>query len=300
MGLGRKIRNLTQAVLDPRYRHMYWQRSIENRQKRAELATNIATALPKFSGHRSSLSDQFEKDGFVDIKNLATAEEIKAIRTHLFKCQSFDPFRKELGLFMAPDDAPLKTHIAHFSVIDVVNTPHVLKIANNPEVLNIVGNYFGCKPTISYMAAWWSLPCNDGAQHAENFHRDYDDLKFAKLFLYLTDVDEDCGPHVFVKGSHNSDKLIKRKRYEDKEVLENFPDKSDHLRLIGKAGTAFVETTFGLHRGVPPTKKPRLLLQVLYSLKPNIGGPKKPIADRSTKCVSSLDQYINRIYCNFT
>ena len=30
-------------------------------------------------------------------------------------------------------------------------------------------------------------------RHAENFHRDVDDLKFIKLFVYLTDVGDENG-----------------------------------------------------------------------------------------------------------
>jgi hypothetical protein len=298
MGLKDKIYNVTQSIFDSRYRHMYWQRAIESRAKRNELAEKLAKTLPSFTGYASELSSTFERDGFVGIDNLLTKEKVAAMRAHLEKCTSFDPYRKELGTFKAPENAPQKTHVAYFSQSDVVNTPHALEIANHPEVLNVIGTYFGCKPTISYMVAWWSVPSNDGAQHAEKFHRDYDDLKFAKLFVYLTDVDELSGPHVYVKGTHSSDKLIARKRYEDNEVIENFPNPRDHLRLTGKAGTSFVETTFGLHRGVPPSDKPRLLFQVLYSLKPNIGGPKRPLVGPESFETSRLDSYINRIYCN--
>lgn len=296
MGLKDKIYNVTQAVFDSRYRHMYWQRRIEDRAKRNELARKLADTLPAFKSYPSELSNAFERDGFVEIDNLLTVEKVAAMRAHLEKCDSFDPYRKNIGSFKAPAHAPPKTHVAYFSQSDIVNTPHAVEIANHPDVLNIMGTHFGCKPTISYMTAWWSLPSHDGAQQAENFHRDYDDLKFAKLFVYLTDVDEQCGPHVFVKGTHNSDKLMARKRYEDKEVEENFPNKKNHLRLTGKAGTAFVETTFGLHRGVPPAAKPRLLFQVLYSLKPNIGGPRKPMLPLGNAPQIELDPYINRIY----
>jgi Phytanoyl-CoA dioxygenase (PhyH) len=297
MSLKTKLNNFSKALFDSRYRYMYWQRSIENRKQRNLQAATIARKLPSYTVKNTLAATQFEQDGIFHLAKPLPLETVNSIKAYLSTCQSYDPYRQDLGFFHAPDQVPPHTHVAHFRAEDFVKAPHVLEIANSPEVLDIVGAYFGCKPTISLMTAWWSVPSHEGAQEAENFHRDYDDLKFAKLFVYLTDVDEESGPHFFVKGSHNSDSLIWRKRYQDKEVLESFPEKSDHLTLTGKAGTAFIETTFGLHRGVPPLSKPRLLLQILYSLNPIFTGPKKPLLEIDQKSNPALDSYVNRVYC---
>ena len=164
-------------------------------------------------------------------------------------------------------------------------------------MLSIVSGFLGAKPTISLITAWWSMPHKDGkAEEAELFHRDVDDIRFVKLFCYLTDVDEVSGPHVFVPGSQNVDRLTKIRRYQDREILDAFGEKS-LITFTGKAGTAFLENTYGFHRGVPPTQKPRLLFQVLYSLRNSIYGPDQPVGRIGVDGVpADIDPFINRVY----
>ena len=45
----------------------------------------------------------------------------------------------------------------------------------------------------------------------QKFHRDYESFNFIKLFVYLTDVDKDFGPHQYIIGSHKENKFLKRK-----------------------------------------------------------------------------------------
>jgi hypothetical protein len=67
--------------------------------------------------------------------------------------------------------------------------------------------------------------------------------------------------------------------------------------FTGKAGTAFLENTYGFHRGVPPTEKPRLLFQVLYSLRNSIYGPDEPVARIGADGIpAGIDPFINRVY----
>ena len=121
----------------------------------------------------------------------------------------------------------------------------MLDIANDPNVLSIVSGFLGAKPTISLITAWWSIPHADGkAEEAELFHRDVDDIRFVKLFCYLTDVDEASGPHMFVPGSQSVDRLTKIRRYQDSEILDAFGEDSVST-FTGKAGTAFLENTYG-------------------------------------------------------
>ena len=135
------------------------------------------------------------------------------------------------------------------------------------------------------------------AQQAENFHRDVDDVRFLKFFAYLTDVDETSGPHVYIVGSHRENRLTRICRYTDAEIAEAFGTENQH-RFTGPAGTAFLENTFGLHRGVPVQTAPRLMMQAVYSLGVAPYGPRRPVARIGHDGVpADLDPYINRIYC---
>ena len=294
-----KLARGLKILTDQRYRQFYSQRRIQRMSSRERLANRLASRLPTFesSGDTSAQSAELKERGFLFLDTLISHEQIEAMRTFFSANKCVDPYRPALGKFIAPRDAPPQTHVAYFPNETVIRAPHAVAIANDPRVLGIISGFLGAKPTISYMAAWWSMPHEDGkAEQAELFHRDVDDIRFVKLFCYLTDVDETSGPHMFVPGSQNIDRLTRIRRYDDSEVIQAFG--ADGLRTFtGKAGTVFLENTYGLHRGIPPTKKPRLLFQVLYSLRNSIYGPDKPVGHIGKAGVpSGIDPFINRVY----
>ena len=111
-------------------------------------------------------------------------------------------------------------------------------------------------------------------------------------------MDEDAGPHIFAAGSHNRDVLTEIRRFTDDEV-EEAVGRDNIQRLCGPAGTTFIENTYGLHRGLPPRIRPRLVFQPLYSLRPVIYGPKRPLRHKSAGDPPDLDPYVNRVFLQF-
>ena len=285
-----------EVLRDPRYRYYYAQRRIRRISLRDFLARRIAAKLPQTELPAPAEARCLDRDGILFVPDLLAPEEIAAMRDHFLRKPSHDPYRPELGEFHGPGSVPAETHIAFFGTEAIVDAPFALKAANDQRVLAAVGVILGAKPTISYLAAWWSVPASGEAEHAELYHRDFDDLRFIKLFLYLTDVDAESGPHIFVRASHKKNRLFRRRRFSAAEVERIFPE-GDRLKLKGKAGTAFLENTSGLHRGLPPISKPRLMFQVLYSLKPFVGGPPTPLRTVPRRFEGRLlDPYINRAY----
>jgi hypothetical protein len=290
------------SLIDPRFRQFNRQRRILDRRERDRAADRIAASLPRpatpatdFSGERDTL----ERDGYVFLDSLISRAQIDEIVGFLADRPCRDRYRPHLGSFRAPDDVPPETHVADFEDGDVLAAPHLLEIANHPKVLAIVENALGARPTIGTLRAWWSTPSASGEpEHAELFHRDVDDLRFLKLFVYLTDVDDESGPHVYAKGSHRKTALARIDRYSEEEVAAAVGEDSI-VRLTGPAGTTFIENTYGLHRGLPPTRRPRLLFQVLYTLRPVIYGPKRPVREVRATDPAGLDPYVNRVYLRF-
>ena len=62
-----------------------------------------------------------------------------------------------------------------------------------------------------------------------------------KYIVYLTDVDEDSGPHIFIPGSHKQNKLLPIRRYTAAEIAGAFGQGNEKL-FVGPAGTSFLET----------------------------------------------------------
>ena len=72
-------------------------------------------------------------------------------------------------------------------------------------------------------------------------------------------------------------------------------DDSAIRRFTGPAGTMFLVNTYGLHHGLPPERAPRLAFQALYTLRPTIYGPRRPLRARRPD-EAALDPYVNRLW----
>lgn len=256
----------------PSYTVRAWHRLQERLRhpaRREGVARAIAGFRPKASSPRAISDSDFAmliRDGVLFFPSFISTEQAAELRRQLepFECQ--DPWRPKDPRF-ALRDAPRGTHVA-----DIPAAPTLLvlqRLAVDPRIVDAVSRYFGCKPYLDSIQAWWSLTGNERPQEAENFHRDNDSIRFLKFFLYLTDVDSDSGPHKFVKGSHRDPRLLERRRHTDEEVSAAFG--ADRiLEIQGKAGDGFLEDTFGMHKGQLPRTNTRLLVQFRYSITPSI------------------------------
>ena len=146
----------------------------------------------------------------------------------------------------------------------------VRKIAINSDFLEIASAYFDSVPILSAVNMWWSIPStNVDSDAGQLYHFDMDRIKFLKFFIYLTDVDYDSGPHCYVSGTHkpfSKKKLLNRgyQRIPDGDIQQNYT--SESIRSItGSAGTIIVGDTSCFHKGLPPRKSSRLILEFEYS-----------------------------------
>jgi hypothetical protein len=147
----------------------------------------------------------------------------------------------------------------------------IAEIATDPMVGDVVGHYLGTEPLLIGTRVFWSYPppmvgCEAATLPDYGFHYDIDDFKFVKLFFYLTNVDEDSGPHTIIAGTHVgkswSEKL--HRRIDDARALALY---GERIRtLTGRRGEGFFEDTFCYHKGALP-RKPRLMLEFEWSLR---------------------------------
>jgi hypothetical protein len=231
-----------------------------------------------------------ENNGFTELDEQLSNEIIDNIIDHSKTLKCFDPFHRDLGFFDI-EDVTETTHVANFQREDLIRNEVIMKIANDPGILSVVNKFLNAKPTISNVNMWWSLGGRKQAKDAQLFHRDMDDFKFCKLFVYLTDVTENHGPHTYVKGSSSSPKLRKIRRYQDSEIEEAF-GKENILKFVRPKGSVFIVNTYGFHKGTLPTKGNRLLLQIQYSLFPIGIENYQPI---EVEGENNFNPYINRL-----
>lgn len=151
---------------------------------------------------------------------------------------------------------------------DLLADEAVQALLVDPSLRRLADAYLGGEAINDMAAMWWSVaqPGGPSAAAAQQFHTDRDRLSFLKFFVYLTDVDDDHGPHVFVRGSHRRlpARLRADRRFTDDEVIDAF-GASALVRLTGPAGTVFAADTGGLHKGLPPRLGHRLVFQVEFA-----------------------------------
>lgn len=149
--------------------------------------------------------------------------------------------------------------------------PGISKLQNDSQLLAIAAKYLEREPIHQGNQLWWSFAGDSSdwqrRQSAQMFHYDLDDYRFLKFFFYLTDVDDKSGPHICVRASHKYKKFshaLLRKREKDRDIIDYYGQES-LVTICGKAGFGFVEDPLCFHKGLTPTHKDRLLLQIEFA-----------------------------------
>jgi len=311
MTLSSKFRQLGRVMTDMRWWPFYLQRRFMRPALRERLAALLAARLRPgivverptnaiaASGDEINRVETLRREGISLFGQLLTATQAAELRDYFLAKPVYDPYRSGSESFLPDSEVRHPDcHIAHHDARDILMAPYLLALANRSDILDIVGRFLGCKPTLGYIATWWSYHTALGAQQAEHFHRDVDDWRFVKLFIYLTDVGAENGPHIYVSQSSSSLALREIRRFDDQEVVNAFGNENV-MELTANAGEGFLEDTFGIHKGQPVAQGQRLIFQAVYSMFPLPYGPKVPVARLGEVTLDGgdrLDPWINRLY----
>jgi hypothetical protein len=163
------------------------------------------------------------------------------------------------------------------------NCRAIRKLCTDGVLTRIAEEYLEAPPHLSRSRLWWSFIAPQASEQEHHtfsqdaFHFDIDDWKCLKFFFYLTEVDEQSGPHRFIRHSHQRRKL--RHQFtlfkgQSLRSLERVYPQSDFLTITGPAGFGFAEDPFGFHTGTSVQAHPRLMLEIEY------GVTRLPVAGR--------------------
>ena len=237
------------SVQSPEKREQYIQKQI-NRVGQANFNTSKSFLDPSsLQGHAEAL----KTEGMTSFGKVLDDEQVEKLKEQLSKFSFYDK--------------PGETNTARYKQKDLLTVDALRDIATDPGILEIAQQFLGGKPAVSGIASWWSYANCEEAQNAQLYHRDYDNWKFCKIFLYLTDVDEGSGPTTYVKNTSNLPTFRDIRRIMDHEVAETFPAE-DVVKLTCPKGTVFMADTYGIHKGQLPEKNDRLIFFVLYAMEP--------------------------------
>lgn len=233
-------------------------------------------------------ADSLRKNGIARLGPVLTPEQVAEIHAYLKTkpCYTGHVPAQGDGKPRTVEECSTLSNLASYQLADVLGAPHLLELANRPDILGAVESYLGCVPTLYSVNFFWSFP--DRAERfvsTQNFHRDFDDFRFCTLFLFLTDIRTNDGAHYYIRGTnrrdvtekawrerypdpkpYSIDKLFERITYHDPDIHHLFPNEIEPV--LGPAGSAVIEDTYGLHKGDIP-KTNRLLGWMRYGLYQN-------------------------------
>ena len=270
----------------------YIQRAVTSRRIRRIAACMTVALLHRLHGRAERRAvpvppalAALREHGFVGLGPLLTADQCAQIRAWLDP-RAMIATHADGGAYRLHEMRP-EMGIGDFPLDTVVHCPHILALANHPDMLRLAAGYLGYTPTITLMGLRWSFP-DTAMDSVQAFHRDSEPGSI-KMLVYLTDVDEDAGPHRYVAGTHRDRMPLRLRRYGDAEVARAH---GASIVVTGPAGTAFAIDTKGIHKGTPPGRVPRLLLVVQYSLLPCLQYEYAPVPWRGD---ARFDRYANRL-----
>jgi len=229
------------------------------------------------------------RSGYAPLGNLLDSGQCDDIRAWLADKLLTDRDRERPGFTLA--QRPDAVRVADYQLRDVIGCPHILALANSPPLLGLAARYMACKPTISALGLRWSFPVPGDDSALQAFHRDSEDWRYLKVLVYLTDVDDGAGPHVYLHGSHLTRAPMRLRFYSDSEIA-NSHSADMLLTAIGTRGFCFAVDTAGIHKGTAPELQPRLMLQIQYPLLPSYAYRYTPEHYHGPLL---LDPYINRL-----
>ncbi len=152
-------------------------------------------------------------------------------------------------------------------------------IARNEKIIEIARQYIGAEPILWLTQLKWSLGPSMTDERAQllssgqeltqydgdAFHYDALDFKSLTIFIYLTDVDPSCGPHVLIERTHRTKRFseIRNIILDDIAAHQSFGDRIK--MIVGQQGTVLFEETSSFHKA-SRCHTMRLLLSIDYVL----------------------------------
>ncbi|WP_206749633.1 phytanoyl-CoA dioxygenase family protein [Synechococcus sp. N19] len=165
----------------------------------------------------------------------------------------------------------------YFKSCEVEKTALINKLKNDSHIKDLVYTYLGTSNIEVSVESWISYgkdspDFRELSEAAQLFHFDYDSFNFLKLFVFVSDVDDQNGPHQYFIESHKKFPFVNE---ELSSIPTYFRIEDDHLeKMYGSdkmktfelsAGSILLEDTSGFHRGLPlQTGKTREVIVLTY------------------------------------
>lgn len=175
-----------------------------------------------------------------------------------------------------------------------------VRFAVQPAVLNLVNAYFGMYARLRAFNVWHNFPSKKDPMDSQLWHRDPEDRYILKMFVYLTDVNEESGPLIYARDTHVQgsiksvpesfkDSKTTARRSNDAQMSAVVP-KDRWITAVGPKGTVVFADTRGYHKGGHVREGDRVLYNCMFtsqaSTRPEYFERELPIPDSTDNALA--------------
>ncbi len=218
-------------------------------QAEVRVRMELAQRLPA-DAVSEQLARDLDRDGYVRLDGVLDASRLG----DLDAAASAKLARVERdGLAASTDHKKFWSRLLDEDMIDgrlAIDSPFV-RFAIQPRVVGIISRVLGQVPKLDYVLLTLSRESDGPLSFSQLWHRDHDDVRVIKLFVYLTDVvDMDDGPFTFIPGPVSDRFGFALHSHRPDEVIFKRAAPGDVKTMIApRLATFLVETSRCMHMG---------------------------------------------------
>jgi hypothetical protein len=231
----------------------------------------VSVQAPPLSDLQQQILDSLRRDGIatVDVRDLHGEELWSAAQADVA------PWIEEQNAQLAElgekpegkDDFIVRRFMRRKPRVPFTPDSPWLRMGVSDSQLGIVNAYRKLRTSMFYMDNWFTQPYAGQDQRiaSQRWHRDPEEEHVVKVFLYLSDVDENAGPFEYLIASQPGARFghlwpwgDEKAKPTDEEMAAAAPD-GECRKLTGPAGTMIFCDTSGFHRGGFAKTTPRVL-----------------------------------------
>jgi hypothetical protein len=265
LGIGRGVRALYG-------RWFNFQQELRRRQHDAPAVKAWRDTAAPLAPIQQRVLDDLRANGFaaVDVRTLVGDDHWLALRGLVEPWLATDEVKKAEHAYQTSQERKWKDYLVRMFGRDSripIDSP-IIALATAPAILDVVNTYVGMLSKILYVDVWNTVPLvhegpNMGSQR---WHRDPEDAKLVKVFLYFNDVDAESGAMQYVPNSRRGERFGSLWPQEfpkgsvppPEEFEREIPPSAWHTCAYPAGTLVFVDTS-GFHRGGRATAARRVL-----------------------------------------
>lgn len=203
------------------------------------------------------------RDGIVVLPEFIPVDAVTEMRDVVDRAIDERRYRYGGGIGFETPPADI-TRIGRLNVLDAtLHSRHFVAYALNELFVDVVNAYVGMHCVVSGIVAYRTQPIPDAPRGAFLWH--YDNTpRQVKAICYLTEVDEDDGPLVFVKGTHRLRPVAPT--FDETRIDEAEVPADGRVVCVGKPGTVVLIDSSGIHRATPNVRRHRDVVSAIYDV----------------------------------